>query len=565
MAAIASMKPGGQRAAQLTFPLIFNQNFTAGRAFFPTEEQQPIQLLLGETFQSEYHAQKSADARQSVYDGLANDRKKELTLLTSHANFRLPKPVLGQRKFANASLGAAGSSSCSARQDGPFGAPFQMIQNEMVGGVMRTQEGFDYYTKNLQARISQLNKMNTLTMGIPVERGAIIQPLSDSRFEGSPDKIEFFLLLQQLMDSVSDGDITRFSLDNLNKMIKTMFKFGPTANKEDFEDMVRAIAEIRNQLRQGLDQPLGAEDPEQTNYQITLQQYMESLAGYVDEMFANMNLSEKDRKTLSKSLIKTLQFNRLLRTKEVRKSVNEIRRINQRANQRAEDADEDDDAPGGNGRFDQGGAAREDDEQAGVPRQAFADAGQGGDPNREAYGAERARGAREEQQFAFFGQEPDVERVVGEADAAIGEADDDLAAAARAYNLAFPPPPGGAAAAAAAAAAANVQPLALADDQAAVQVAQEERWEESEEANRPVYAFIMQYGLDDGEARPTVNTVRDTLNGFLENAGRDELIGFAQDMPPEVGGPYNPRVGTSGATIIKNILDRLKAKEPTFR
>lgn len=570
MAAIASMKPGGQRAAQLTFPLIFNENFTAGRAYFPTEEQPSIQLLLGETFQSQYHAQKAADARQSVYDGLANDRKKEITLLTSHANFRLPKPVLGQRKFANASLGAAGSSSCSARQDGPFGAPFQMIQNEIVGGVMRTQEGFDYYTKNLQARIGQLNKMNTLTMGIPVERGTIIQPLSDSRFEGSPDKIEFFLLLQQLMDSVSDGDITRFSLDNLNKMIKTMFRFGPTANKEDFEDMVRAIAEIRNQLRQGLDQPLGAEDPDQTNYQITLQTYMENLAGYVDEMFANMNLSENDRKTLSKSLIKTLQFNRLLRTTEVRKSVDEIRRINQRANQRAEDADEDDDAPGGNGRFDQGGAAREDDEQAGVPRQAFADAGQGGDPNREAYGAERARGANEQQQFAFFGQEPNVIELIQDADVAIGEADADLAAAARAYNLAFPPPPGGAAAAAAAAAAA-VQPLVLAEVEAPAPapapapIGAQGRWADSEEAQRPVYAFIMEYGLDDGEARPTVNGVREILNGFLENAGRDGLIGFAQGMRAEVGGPYNPRVGTSGATIIKNIIDRMKAREPTFR
>jgi hypothetical protein len=556
MAAIASMKPGGQRAAQLTFPLIFNENFTAGRAFFPTAEEQPIQLLLGETFQSEYHAQKAADARQSVYDGLANDRRKEMTLLTSHANFRLPKPVLGQRKFANASLGAAGSSSGSARQDGPFGAPFQMIENEMVGGVMRTQEGFDYYTKNLQARIGQLNKMNTLTMGVPVERGAIIQPLSDSRFEGSPDKIEFFLLLQQLMDSVSDGDINRFSLDNLNKMIKTMFRFGPTADKEDFEDMVRAISEIRLQLDQGL-------PSENENYQLTLETYMERLAGYVDEMFANMNLSEKDRKTLSKSLVKTLQFNTLLREKEVRKVVNKIRKIDVRANQAAEDVDEDDDAPGGNGRFDQGGAAREDDEQQGVQRQAFVDAGQGGDPNREAYGAERARGAREQQEFAFFGQEPgDVPENAGDIPNQLAE--DDLAAAVRAYNARFPPPPGGAAAAAAAAAA-QVQPLVLADDQAAVQVAQEERWEVSQEAQRPVYAFIMEYGLDDGETRPTVDAVRVTLNTILENVGRDELIGFAQGMPPDVGGPYNPRAGTSGATIIKNILDRLKANEPTFR
>jgi hypothetical protein len=264
-----------------------------------------------------------------------------------------------------------------------------------------------------------------------------------------------------------------------------------------------------------------------------------------------MNLSEKDRKTLSKSLIKKLQFDRLVRTKEVRKSVDEIRRINQRANQRAEDADEDDDAPGGNGRFDQGGDAREDDEQEGVPRQAFA--GQGGDPNREAYGAERAEGAREQQQFAFFGQEPDVDRVVGEANAAIGEADafrnDQFAAM-------FPLRPGGAAAAA-------VQPLALADVEEVP--APQGRWEVSEEAQRPVYAFIVENGLDDGEARPTVEMVRASLNGLLEGAGRDDLIGFAQALPPEVGGPYNPRTGTSGATIIKNILDRMKAREPSFR
>jgi hypothetical protein len=286
---------------------------------------------------------------------------------------------------------------------------------------------------------------------------------------------------------------------------------------------------------------------------------MESLAGYVDEMFANMNLSEQDRKTLSKSLVKTLQFNRLLRTNEVRKSVDLIRMRDVRANQRAEDADEDDDAPGGNGRFDQGGVAREDDDQAGVQRQAFVDAGQGGDPNREAYGAERARGANEQQQFAFFGQEPQ-------------DADELLAAAREMaplqYGNAFPANPLGPAAAAAAAAAAQVQPLVLADDQAAVQVAQEQRWADSEEAQRPVYAFIMDIGLaddDDGETRPTVNNLRELLNSILETSGRDELIAIAQEMPPEVGGPYNPRAGTSGATVIKNILDRLKANEPTFR
>jgi hypothetical protein len=74
----------------------------------------------------------------------------------------------------------------------------------------------------------------------------------------------------------------------------------------------------------------------------------------------------------------------------------------------------------------------------------------------------------------------------------------------------------------------------------------------------------MEVGLDD-EERPTVNAVRELLNAILEGGGRDDLIGVAQAMTPEIGGPYNPRAGTSAATIIKNILDRMKAKEPTFR
>jgi hypothetical protein len=413
MAAVASMKPGGQHAVQQTFPYVFQQDFQAGTGYFPSVSAPPMNLMVGETFQSEYHNQKRKDAVQSVYNGLQNDRSKELKLLTGTANYHLPKPVLGQRIFANPSLGAGSDSS--ARRDGST-APWTIVQNQiptiqtvadvtrsMHGGVMRTREGFDYYTTNLRARIDQFNAMNSLASGMPVPRGATTRPISDSRNRGPIDKVEFFLLLQTLQDSITQGDLTRFTLDNLKKMMSVMFRFGPTAEKEDFQDMLRSIENIRLSLEQGISETAGEENGFQDQaYAETLTVYMEGLNSYVDEMFANMNMSEMDRTTLSNSLIKTLGFSRLQNMDSSREMIRELRKGNERVNQVAEDFDDDfDDGPdGGDGHFNHPAEAREDEDQAGVPRAPFA--GNGGDPNRGAYGAERAPGARE-QEFAYFG------------------------------------------------------------------------------------------------------------------------------------------------------------------
>lgn len=413
MAAVASMKPGGQHAVQQTFPYVFQQDFQAGTGYFPSVSAPPMNLMVGETFQSEYHNQKRKDAVQSVYNGLQNDRSKEMKLLTGTANYHLPKPVLGQRIFANPSLGAGSDSS--ARRDGTT-APWTIIQNQiptiqtvadvtrsLQGGVMRTREGFDYYTTNLKARIEQLNAMNSLATGMPVPRGATTRPTSDSRTQGPIDKVEFFLLLQTLEDSVTEGNLTRFDLDNLKKMMSLMFRFGPTAEKGDFEDMIRSISNIRLDLEQGVSETAGEQNAfEDQAYAETLTVYMEGLNSYVNEMFANMNLSEMDRTTLSKSLVKTLGFTRLQNMDSSREMIRELRKGNARVNQVAEDFDDDaDDGPeGGDGHFNRPAEAREDEDQAGVPRAPFA--GNGGDPNRGAYGAERAPGARE-QEFAYFG------------------------------------------------------------------------------------------------------------------------------------------------------------------
>ena len=419
MAAVATLKPGGEHAVQQTFPYVFQQDFQAGTSYFPSVISEPMRLMTGETFQSEYHRRKRNDAVQSVYNGLANDKSKERKLLTGTANYHLPKPVLGQRVFANPSIGAGSDSS--ARRDGSVNAPWSIVQNYvgtiqtvadnlvggMVGGVMKTKDGYDYYTRNLQARIDQLNAMNSLAVGMPVPRGATTRPPLDTRKEGSIDKVEFFLLFRGLEDAITEGDLSRFTFDNLKKMMTTLFRFAPTADKQDFEEMIESTTGMRWNLRAYTDNELGASgfNPTDSAYVETLALYMEGLNEYVAEMFKNMYLSPRDKQTLSNSLIQTLGFKRLQKKRDATAVISDVvsNGSNERVDQAAENFDDTFDGnDGGDGYFNHPAVAREDEDQDNAERAPYA--GDGGDPNREAWGAERAPGARE-QQFAYFGAE----------------------------------------------------------------------------------------------------------------------------------------------------------------
>lgn len=621
MSAVATMKPGGQKGVQLTFPYVFQQNFHAGTSYFPSAVGESMQLLTGETFQSDYHRQKRADAIQNVYNGITNNASKELKLLTGTANYHLPKPVLGQRVFANPSLGALSFSS--ARRDGRL-APWttcetsQTSQSEsgMSGGVMKTREGFDYYTRNLQARIGQLNAMNAVATGMPVPRGAITANPSDSTTQGPPNKVEFFILLQGLQDAVTEGDLTRFTFENLKQMMGAMFNFGPVAEQEDFQDMERSITSILTDLRQGLDNAGGVTDEfAKPDYAQTLLIYMEGLKNYVDEMYANMNLSTTDRTTLSKSLVKTLGFTRLAKKKTPAEVIAEVRPENERVNQAAEDFDDAfDPNDGGDGFFNRPAEAREDDEQEGILRGAFAAAGNGGDPNRDAWGAVRAPGARE-QEFAYFGAEEGEGQLV-EPLAQAGVADQpernplDLATAVSNSIDSLLPGQGGA--------GPDIPRITLltqaigrgdftSNNDFAEQVAADVELNDAtitpqditmgmaqimdmpgvfnqyiDTFSRPLYAAAFppaplgpaaQTMAAQAQAQaqaqapppprgPRIDFTREQLKTQLNTVAK--AIAFANKMPESMGGPYRPRASSYLKTIVNEIVKRIQRNYPDF-
>ena len=406
MAAFGTKKPGGNVGLALTFPANYHSAYEmlgSPVSYFPTAYDGPMQLLVGNDFQAVYHQQKKEESNKSVYDGILAMRSAERKRLTGPHGYHVPKAVLGQRKFANPSFGALGGGS-SARLD-TTDAPFMTVENgmsgsgmhggRMIGGVVVTSEGQSFYRKQLSDRISQLDRIDAIASGYSVPMG---QPYNtqDSTKDGSPSKITFFLYLRALADAIVNGDISRFTFENLKELISMLISFGPTADVEDFNDIIDSLDEMLESVRDGLsEQPEAAEPIDKRQYGETINLFLKAMKKYIDQMARNVNLQPRDRVTLSKSLVKSVGFTQFLR-----KSPSEANRAIAASDPRAAQ-EELDMGIGEEDFFDRPAFTREDAEQDMRVRQPFA--GEGGDPNRNAFGA--TRGLILQPGTGYFGEE----------------------------------------------------------------------------------------------------------------------------------------------------------------
>jgi len=404
MAAVATKKPGGDLAVQLTFPLNFQKAFNGGIGYFPSARGENIDLFVGQDFQSKYHEQKRLEANQSVMNGLQANATAERLMMTGPHNYHVPKPVLGQRRYANPSYGA--EALVSTRRDNGPDAPFRVIEGtdimmgmppimgagsgSMRGGVLKTAQGYDFYKGQLKDRIEQLNRINALAQGFAVPMGQGVNTRNNET-EGGPNKVEFFLLLRAFIDAVEVGDDNRFTLDSAKDFVGKLLNLAPVASEEDFQDIMEGLDEILYSLN--------AENDSSAELKILYAETLRVLANkcrdYTRVMFANMERSDKEKKSLSKSLVKTLKLDQLLR----RRSVIEILG---NADSRIADTIEDFDDGDDDGRFEGPSVGREDSEQPGVPRAPFA--GEGLDENRDRWGR-RGRPQRDGEMPGYFGEE----------------------------------------------------------------------------------------------------------------------------------------------------------------
>jgi hypothetical protein len=412
MSAVATKKPDGDRGVQLTFPLNFQKAFDAGFAYFPSGGGDTLDILVGHDFQSKRHEANRLEANQSVMNGLQANASAERKMLTGPHNYHVPKPVLGQRRYANPSYGA--DTLVSTRRDNGSDAPFHIIEGtdimmgagpsardgEMHGGVLRTSQGYEFYKGQRMKRIDELNRINALAQGFAVPMGQTADTFNNEK-EGSPDKVSFFLYLQGLQDAVTSGDYTRFAFNDIKELVGKLLNLGPTASEEDFNDIQNSVTIMINSLRQWneseAESDVVGDYMSKSTYAMTLLQLLEKIYSYIRVMFANMYRSDKEKVTLSKSLVTALKFNRLLTSETNKQIIEESRRDDERIDQIAEDED---DGPA-DGLFDRPAMGREDSEQLGAPRAPFA--GTWGDANRERWGR-RGRPTREGEAPGYFGE-----------------------------------------------------------------------------------------------------------------------------------------------------------------
>lgn len=385
MSAFGTKKPFGDAGVQLTFPFNFQRSYDLPFAYYGDAVEPPMDIMVGTDFQSQYHEEKRREANQSVMNGIQARKTAERKLLTGVHNYHLPKPVLGQRKFANPMNGVVGFAS--ARRD-DSSAPFQTIETGMTGGVVTTVEGQQFYKKQLADRINQLNRMNALAQGFAVEMGQNVNTFNSEEI-GDQDKVQFFVLFDELLTSLQASEYSRVDFAKIKTIFRLLFKFAPIATEDDFKDIIERLEDAIVPQRQNLTAVYLTEqggDPERrTPIALLTFVYLERMYQYVSQMNRQVYGSLAGRKALSKALIKKL-FNKIL-TGSVVDVLNRLADESPIIRDAVEDMDAmwgADGEDGDDGEFDRPAQNREDGEQNNAPRAPFA--GRNDDPNRQRFG-----------------------------------------------------------------------------------------------------------------------------------------------------------------------------------
>lgn len=345
-------------ALNLGFPSAYQSVYASKgvpERFFATKERMPMTMWAGNDLQSQYHEQKRVDAD---YMAGAKVRSTQLSRMrfvgTAHGRGLLPPAVLGQRVFANQNNGAYQVGS--ARQDHPD-APFYYsgggdYTSKFRGGVLRSAEGQAHGIRVLRDRVGQLNAIATakadFTSGaMPSSSGVSTQSINPSAVSPS---IELNLLLQQIQDALIQGEggdsatkLDKFDLATASRALGLIFRMVPEANSDFVEDTQAKVQNILELLNGMLDdeQASAGFSASARETALSLQVLFTKLNTYLTRMTAGApvqrqesrfnpntgqqevlniisqeqgeNLSNPERLALSKNLVSSLGFSKMLK------------------------------------------------------------------------------------------------------------------------------------------------------------------------------------------------------------------------------------------------------------
>lgn len=311
MSAVLTKKPGGDYATQLTFPAVFAAQAKASNLasqFYPDAQSRPMVIPRGSGLQEDYHEQKRLDANRRCLNGVKDNASSMARYLGSHANYIVPKPVLGQRKYANPSNGNQADVYSSR--------PIQWNQS-MSGGVMRTEEGQKWVLGKLKERIPQLDAIKAakeaFVMGVPVgAMGAESIGISDIT-----TKVELYGLLSRVESDVEQGVVNNKTVEKSQSLLKLMFGFIPYADIREVEEVMESVEYIKKSLdgiaeegEEGVAQQSKAGEVIMRNASFLSGLY-DKMRQYLVRMNGVLNRPRKEREKASSVFIKSLGFSEL--------------------------------------------------------------------------------------------------------------------------------------------------------------------------------------------------------------------------------------------------------------
>ena len=325
--AIGSENGIGRMDVSVTFPEVFAMRMR-GRpeAYFGSAAAHNEHLPAGNDLQAQWHEQKRKDAH-----AMANAKVQSTHMMNKRANvshagyYDMPKPVLGQRKFANGNEMFYGSYS-SARRDQE--GPWRIVENGsgdgagLVGGVLRSAEGQAYARKILDARIAQFDAINAAKgsflsdspVTVPAVTSAAQAETADT--VGEATRVELNLLLQTIMDALADGQggeikLTRFTSADAQRVLTIVFRIAPTADGDYLAQIYGQVQQVVADLQEVLveDGEYEQDATSKATAMTLLDLFGEKkLLAYLKQMIAAVNNSAADRLALSKSLVISLGF-----------------------------------------------------------------------------------------------------------------------------------------------------------------------------------------------------------------------------------------------------------------
>jgi hypothetical protein len=326
MSAFGTKKRGGDVALQMTFPEV-KASFTAltdpepygyEESSAPERADPPV----AHDLQQNYHEEKRKWANRNAMNWVHNNGRTRWLMNHNTYGFTQPRPVLGQRIFANPSLGNISDiyparRTMSAGNSHTGDAPIKCSSTGLQGGILRTHQGQDYYKKLMSARIDQLNAIaSAVPQGAeaPLANAGYPKVKSDDTEEVSDKaKLDLKSLLEQILTEYetnsNQADLTIPLQASLYKTIidaqKLLFRLAVSFTRYDFEDATRYSKNILRLARSMIGAREQGDAPVQESELRNLKQII-VIASYIDRMSKYVNYSLEEKKLASANIIKDL-------------------------------------------------------------------------------------------------------------------------------------------------------------------------------------------------------------------------------------------------------------------